>query len=32
MRQGWYVALMLGLIPIQTTVLDYASIGGIRPE
>ena len=32
MRQGWYVALMLGLIPIQTTVLDYASIAGIRPD
>jgi cell shape-determining protein MreD len=32
MKQGWYVALMLGLIPIQTTVLDYASIGGIRPD
>jgi len=32
MRQGWYVALMLSLIPIQTTVLEYASIGGIRPD
>lgn len=32
MRHGWYVALMLGLIPIQSTVLDYASIGGIRPD
>ena len=32
MRQGWYVALMLGLIPIQTTVLDYVNIAGVRPD
>jgi rod shape-determining protein MreD len=32
MRQGWYVVLMLGLIPIQTTVLDYVGLVGVRPD
>ncbi len=32
MKQALYAGLLLGLVPIQTTVLHYASIGGIRPD
>ena len=32
MKRALYAGLVLGLVPIQTTVLQYASIGGIRPD
>ena len=31
MKRALYAGPVLGLVPIQTTVLQYASIGGIRP-
>jgi uncharacterized membrane protein len=27
-----YIGLLLGLVPVQTTVLHYASVGGVRPD
>lgn len=32
MKQVLYLTLVFGLVPIQTTVLAHASIGGIRPD
>lgn len=32
MKQALYAGLLLGLVPIQTTVLDHVSISGIRPD
>lgn len=32
MKQVLYLILVFGLVPIQTTVLAYASVGGIRPD
>lgn len=32
MKQALYAGLLLGLVPIQTTVLQYVSIGGVRPD
>lgn len=32
MKPALYLALLFGLVPIQTTVLHYAGIGGIRPD
>ncbi|HKW85483.1 MAG TPA: hypothetical protein VJM82_00275 [Nitrospiraceae bacterium] len=32
MKPVLYLALIFGLVPIQTTVLAHSSIGGIRPD
>lgn len=32
MKYAVYVGLLLVLVPIQTTILDYVSVGGIRPD
>ncbi|MGH7204942.1 MAG: rod shape-determining protein MreD [Nitrospiraceae bacterium] len=32
MKQVLYLTLVFGLVPIQTTVLAHASVGGIRPD
>ncbi|MFQ5990846.1 MAG: hypothetical protein ACE5NA_00280 [Nitrospiraceae bacterium] len=32
MKQALFAGLVLGLVPIQSTVLQHASIGGIRPD
>jgi len=31
-KQMLYAGLVFGLVPVQTTVLHYASIGGMRPD
>lgn len=32
MKKGLLAVLMVALVPIQTTVLEHVSIGGIRPD
>lgn len=32
MKYAIYTGLILGLVPIQTTILDAISVGGIRPD
>ncbi len=32
MRHMVYLALALGLVPVQSTVLDHLSIAGVRPD
>lgn len=32
MKQILYVAVVAGLVPIQTTVLEHLSVAGIRPD
>ena len=32
MKQALYLLLVFGLVPIQTTVLNYAGLGGVRPD
>ncbi len=32
MKQWLYVGLVVGLVPIQTTLLEHASVAGIRPD
>ncbi len=32
MKQALYLLLVFGLVPIQTTVLTYAGLGGVRPD
>jgi rod shape-determining protein MreD len=31
-KQSFYLSLLLGLVPLQVTTLNYASIAGIRPD
>jgi len=31
-KQALYISVMLGLVPFQVTVLNYAGIAGIRPD
>jgi cell shape-determining protein MreD len=31
-KQALYLGLILGLVPLQVTGLQYASIAGIRPD
>jgi hypothetical protein len=32
MKPPLYLGLALGLVPLQTTVLEHVSVGGIRPD
>lgn len=32
MRFAIYTALIFGIVPLQTTLLPYVSVGGIRPD
>ena len=32
MKRALYAGLVFGLVPLQTTMLTYVSIGGIRPD
>jgi rod shape-determining protein MreD len=32
MKHALYAGLLLGLIPLQTTMLQFVSLGGIRPD
>ena len=32
MKRWVYFSLVAGLVPLQTTVLRYASVGGVRPD
>lgn len=32
MKYAWYIGLFLLVVPVQTTVLEAASVGGIRPD
>ncbi len=32
MKYVWYIGCFLAVVPVQTTVLDAVSVGGIRPD